>query len=386
MGIFHWAFDFFGGGEKVAMDMAEALELKQVYTLFSEKEDPEGRGIKAIDISYLLPRWARFLGRITKRKRALEYWLWEMIDVTEIDDFDVIITSGVAPRAIITPDHIMHVNFCHSVPRWLFDLFHYRWKMTKRSLKIFFFTDLFRAMEAIIDSRVDYYFVNSELIKRRLWKYLKRDSVVLYPSIKTKKYRFKEYGDFVLHMGRFDVEKQIMPVIKACEKAEVKLVLTGNEGNDKETWDYVQKHNGNGIIDFKGFVSDKEKIDLLSRCKAIIYNPINEDYGIIPVEALASGKPVIVNHTGYPPLLIKKTGFLENNDNLMVYKGGIVTRGDENTIANAIKFLDRYEWNPGYLIDFAKKFDFEVFKFNLISQLEIWRKEFDEMLEVKVGV
>jgi len=376
--VFHWAFDFFGGGEKVAVDIAKCLGLKKVYTLFSETEKD---GIKVEDISYLLPRWARILGKITKRKRALEYWLWEMIDVTELGDFDIIITSGVTPRAIITQEHIMHVNYNHSVPRWLWDLWHFRWKLAGRSTKIFTFAELFRWMDVIADSRVDYYFVNSELIKRRLWKYLKRDSVVLYPAIETKKYRFEEFGDFVLHMGRFDLEKQIMPVIKACEKAGVKLVLTGNAGNDKKTFEYVQKHNGNGIIDYRGFVSEEEKLELLAKCKAVIYNPLNEDYGIIPSEALASGKPVIVNHTGYPPLLIRRTGFVANNDGLKVYKGGIITKGDSDSIAKALKLLDKYSWNSEYMMNFAKRFDMESFKTNLIVQLRIWKREFDKMLE-----
>jgi len=377
--VFHWAFDFFGGGEKVAVDIAKCLGLKKVYTLFSETERD---GVKVEDLSYLLPRWARLLGKIiTKRKRALEYWLWEMIDVTELGDFDIIITSGVTPRAIITPEHIMHVNYNHSVPRWLWDLWHFRWKLAGRSTKIFTFAELFRWMDVIADSRVDYYFVNSELIKRRLWKYLKRDSVVLYPAIETKKYRFKEFGDFVLHMGRFDVEKQIMPVIRACEKVGVKLVLTGNAGNDKETFKYVQKHNGNGIIYYRGFVSEEEKLELLARCKAVIYNPLNEDYGIIPSEALCSGKPVIVNNTGYPPLLIRKTGSIANDNGLEVCKGGIITKGDSDSIAKALKLLDKYNWDSEFMRNFAKKFDIEAFRTNLIIQLRIWKKEFDKILE-----
>ncbi|MHC1610631.1 MAG: glycosyltransferase [Candidatus Methanospirareceae archaeon] len=384
VGVFHWAFDFFGGGEKVAMDIADALGKKRVYTLFSEGEDPDGKGIKAVDISEYLPRWARFLGKITKSKRALEYWLWEMIDVTELGDFDVIVTSGVTPRAIIAPEHIMHVNYNHSVPRWLWDLWHYRWKLTKRSLKIFTFAELFRWMDVIADSRVDYYFVNSELIKRRLWKYLKRDSVVLHPSIETKKYRFKEYGDFVLHMGRFDVEKQILPVVKACESFGIKLVITGSSGNDRKTYEYVRKHNGNGVIDFRGFVSEEEKLELLATCKAVIYNPINEDFGLIPTEALASGKPVIVNRTGYPPFLIRNTGVVEENEHYTVCRGGIIANTNGfyvPKLEKAIEALDRYEWSPEEMKGFALRFDFEVFKKKLKNQLEGWKEEFDRMLE-----
>jgi Glycosyltransferase len=176
-------------------------------------------------------------------------------------------------------------------------------------------------MDVIVDSRVDYYFVNSELIQRRLWHYLKRDSVILYPSIDVSKYRSAESEDYILHMGRFDVEKQIMPVVKACEMLNTKLVLTGGKGTDKATYEYVLKKNGK-LIDYRGFVSEKEKIDLLAHCKAVVYNPLNEDFGIIPLEALASGKPVIVNFTGFPPLLISSTGVVEEKNEMVICRGG----------------------------------------------------------------
>jgi len=375
VGIFHWSFDFFGGGEKVAFDMAEALGLREVYTLFREREY---NSIKAVDVSHLLPRWAKLLGKISIRKRSLDKLLWEVIDVTEIADFDLILTSGPTPRAIITPEHIPHVNVCYSVPRWLWDLWHYRhrWK----NYRTFIFAEVFRLMDVVVDSRVDYYITISELIKRRLWKYMKRDSEILYPSIKTEKYRFREYGDFFLHMGRFDKIKQIPPVLKACEKAGVKLVLTGYPGTDKEVFDYIRKHNGNGVIEFVGYVDEKTKLELLSSCKAVIYNPINEDFWIIPVEALASGKPVIVNNTGYPPMLIRKTGLIEKCGVLEVYRGGIVTRGDVNTILHAIELVDSYEWDPYTMKEYTHQFDFAVFRNRLNYLLTMWKKEFEEML------
>lgn len=379
VGVFHWAFEFFGGGEKVAMDIAEAFGLKEVYTLFSTANDPEGRGIKAVDVSYLLPRWGKLLGKFTKRYRGFEHFVWEMIDVRDLGDFDVIITSGVTPRAIIAPEHVMHMNYCHSVPRWLWDLWHYRWKNTKKSFIVYWVAELLRNLDILADSRVDYYIVNSELIKKRLWHYLKRDSEIIYPSIRCDKYYFRENGNFILHLGRIDKEKQIFPVIKACEKANVRLIIAGNKGNDSETWNYIQKNNGNGIIDYRGFVSDEEKRELLAECKAVVYNPISEDFGIIPCEAFASGKPVIVNRTGFPPILVRKGEFIEKNGILEVYNTGIITNSDEDALAIAIKALEKYEWDEKRLQDFAKSFDITQFKEKIRSFVDAKMREFNDI-------
>lgn len=382
VGVFHWNFNVRGGGEEVAYDIARALGLKRVYTIYS---DGFAEDIESVDVSVYLPKWARRLGKLFRDIRTLEYWLWEMVDVTELENFDVVITSGATLRSLITPEEVMHVHYLHSIPRWLYDLWHYRWKLVGRRMLTFIAAEVFRIMDRTVEPRVDYYFTNSELIKRRLWKYHKRDATVLYPPIRLNEYKFSEYGNFVLHMGRLDREKQVLPVIKACQRAGVKLVLIGTKGNDSDVIEFIEKHNGNGF-EYFGYVSKDEKTELLAECKAVIYNPINEDFGIVPVEALASGKPVIVNESGYPPLLIKRTGYRENDGVLKIYNGGIITKGDERTIARAINTLSRYEWSPEELRRFAESFDFRFFKANLQMQLKLWKEEFDRMLEVERSV
>ncbi len=378
IGIFHWSFHTRGGGEVVAYYLAKAVGVKTIYTLLSEGYFKD---VKTIDVIDYLPGWAKFITKLLRDRRLFEMWIWSLIDVSEIEDFDIIITSGNWTRAIITPEHTLHVHYLHSVNKQIWCIWHHYWKVAKRNLLAFSLIEFLRWIDRMIDSRVDYYLVNSELTRKRLWKYMKRYGEILYPPIDMGKYKFKEYGDFFLHIGRFDAEKQIMPVIKACEKMNVKLVLIGAEGNDKETLRYVKKSRSPNV-EYLGYVSDEEKIDLLASCKAVIYNPLDEDFGIVPIEALASGKPVIVNHTGYPSILIKRTGFVEAQRGIRIYRGGIITRGDVYTICKAIKVIDKYKWSPE-IRKFAEPFDFSIFKSNLKMYLETWKKEFDELLIAK---
>jgi len=266
------------------------------------------------------------------------------------------------------------VHNCHSPPRWLYDLWHYRRKRWGRlgSVTLPLIAEFLRIWDSAVDRRVDYYFTNSEVIAHRLWKYLKRESVVLYPPIEFDKYRSRESEDFILFLSRLSPEKRVEVAIDACLKAGQKIIVAGTGVLEKKL---RKKYGGHPLVEFRGFVSEKEKIDLLSRCKALIFPAIGEDFGIVPVEALASGKPVVVADTGFPPVLLSKTGTIENRSGLKICRGGIIA--NEKNMAMAIKLLDSYDWDSEYLRDFARRFDFKYFRTSLLFHLKIWKEEFD---------
>jgi len=368
--IFHWTFERIGGAEILASYLAKALNCK-VYCFGNSKLGFE-------DLTPYLPRYIRPIKKI----RSLEYLVWSLVDVEQIGDFDVIITSGATPRAIITPEHMMHVNFCHSCPRWLYDLWNFRRRMVKNPIKRFVIDlvgEVLRIWDQAVDTRVDYYFVNSEIIQRRLWKYLKRDGVVLYPPIEWNKYKCKDPEDYILFLSRLEPEKRVEESIQACIKAGKKIVVVGTGTLEKTI---REKYENHPLVDIRGFVDEKEKIELLAHCKAVIFPAIAEDFGIVPIEALASGKPVIVDNSGFPPILLSKTGFVGENNNLQIYRGGIVAGCSVDDLMKAVKLLDKCDWDSDYLRGFAKRFDFGVFKTNLVAWLKIWKREFDERLRI----
>ena len=364
--VFHTTHNRIGGGEILASYLGKALNCK-VYTIGKSKLGFE-------DLSHLLPKPLRILQKV----KSFGYLLWASLNIQEIGDFDIILTSGDTPRAIVTPEYTMHVNYCHSPMRWLYDLWGYRMKMRPwwKNVVIDFVGEFLRVWDKSVDSRVDYYFVNSEIIQRRLWKYLKRDSVVLYPPIEWNKYKNSESEGYILFLSRLEPEKRVIESIEACIRAEKKIIVAGTGTLEKEI---REKYGNHPLVDIRGFVDEKEKIDLFAHCDAVIFPAVAEDFGIVTIESLASGKPVIVDDSGFPPILIRRTGHVESNGILKVFRGGIVAKSDVNILSTAVKLLNRYEWNSEFIRDFAKQFDFNIFKTNLQIQLTEWKKEFDSI-------
>jgi len=381
VGIFHWSFEASGGGEEVVYNVAKALGINRIYTFNScgWKRD----GVEAVDVYEYLPSWLRRItgvgGKLLGNRfvRFFDYWAWEMFDVTDVGDFDVIITSGQVTRAIIPPDNTMKVHIEYTPMRWLWSDFHSVWKSKGRIMRVFVISELHRLNDLMAAKRVDHYISISELVSWRLKHYHGvTPSLLLYPPIHTSHYHHSPPEPFLLHIGRLDKAKNILPVIQACIQTKTKLILIGPPGDDDLT-----RYFNHPLIEYRGYVPIEEKLDLLSRCKAVIYNPINEDFGIVPCEALASGKPVIVNDTGYPPYIVRKTGVLGRDGAFTLCKGGIIypLKMGVDGLAKAIKLLDRLEVNPDYLREHAKMYDFNVFKEKLTTHLNKWLEEWREM-------
>jgi hypothetical protein len=123
--VAHWHVRSWGSAEYLVTRLAEALGRDRVYTMGPPDPDsPNPFGdvtfYNLLDRRYLMRRLQRRAGRL------FEYALWEDVDWGEYGDFDVLVTSGSTTRAVITPDDLLHVNYCHSPSRWYYDLYHDR--------------------------------------------------------------------------------------------------------------------------------------------------------------------------------------------------------------------------------------------------------------------
>ena len=321
--VAHWHVRAWGGAEYLVTHLADTLDVDRVHTIGEpEPDDPNPYGdIEWVNvIDDLSPRPIRRLQASVGR--VFEYALWEDVDWRDYGAPDVLVTSGSTTRAVLTPDDALHVNYCHSPPRWFYDLYHDR-KDTPVGIFARPLVRHLRTRDTAVDSRVDEYLANSPVIARRIWKYYKREADVLYPPVDIDTYRDDGDQGYYLHLGRLDSEKGVHEVVEAFAGTDNELVLAGGPGDASEDVRARIRHAPN--IGYRGFVDEKEKIELLAGCRALIFNARNEDFGIVPIEALASGKAVLARNEGFPSRVVEDevTGYLHDGT-----PGGIRTAID----------------------------------------------------------
>jgi glycosyltransferase involved in cell wall biosynthesis len=357
----HWHVNAWGGAEYLVTRLAKALNLDRVYTIGAPSPD-DSNPYGAVEFYDVLQDLSmRPIRRLQSRAgRVFEYALWEDVDWRDYGHPDVLVTSGSTTRAVITPDDTLHVNYCHSPPRWFYDRYHDR----KRSLVGKLSRPLLRHLrtrDVAVDPRVDRYFANSPVVARRLQKYYNRDAEVLYPPVDLARYRNDGDEGFYLHLGRLDAEKGVETVVDAFAETDRRLVLAGGAGDDAaNVRDAIDRAPN---VEYRGFVDEEVKYDLLARCRAVLFNARNEDFGIVPIEANASGKACLARNEGFPAIFV--------TDGVNGYK-------HDGTATSIRSVVQRFEaegidGNPAEGVD---RFGFEAFEEQCVSQLLEWNDTF----------
>jgi glycosyltransferase involved in cell wall biosynthesis len=208
-----------------------------------------------------------------------------------------------------------NVWYCHSPSRYLYDLYKHEMQQHKGLSRILY--KIVTRVQRIIDQKnvrfIDQIFVNSKNVEKRVLKYYGRKSKIVYPSVNTKKFKFLGQKDYYLSTARLDRIKRVDLVIKAFKKMPNKKLIIISDGPDKSKLHKLA--SGASNIKFLGRVSDEKLATLYGNCIATLYLSYKEDFGIIPLESMAAGKPCIATNDGGFQETIKhdKTGFLIDN-------------------------------------------------------------------------
>jgi glycosyltransferase involved in cell wall biosynthesis len=224
------------------------------------------------------------------------YWYWETLDLA---GYDLVISSShsFSSKGVITSSEKLHVSYIHTPPRYLYAEFNEARILENKFFK-YLLTPLLswmRQKDFIAAQRPDILIANSIEVQKRIKKYYRRDSKVIYPpvsafsSLKIKNNKKEYYVCF----SRLAKQKGMDLIIKSFNKMGKKLVVVG-EGSEKKYLQSIANKN----ITFLGYLSDKKLSRVFSKAKGLVYASIEEDFGMVPVESLSMGVPVIAFYSG----------------------------------------------------------------------------------------
>jgi glycosyltransferase involved in cell wall biosynthesis len=276
----------------------------------------------------------------------------------DLKDYDLILScSHCVAKGVIPSPNALHISYLLTPMRYTWDM--YREYFGKnRHLMIPVFIHYLRIWDVISSKRVDRFACISKHVANRIMKYYRREAEVIYPPVDTSRFQLRhEKEDFFLIVSSFVPYKRIDLAIEAFNRLGYPLTIIGSGPEEKSL-----RHRAGSNVTFLGWQPDEAVADYYSKCRALIL-PGEEDFGITPLEAMASGKPVIAYGRG---------GGLEtiiSCDQPGGAKGKAPTglffhAPNVESLMNAVKrFSDiEKEFDPAAIRNHARQWDREIFK------------------------
>jgi glycosyltransferase involved in cell wall biosynthesis len=360
--IVHYWFVNRRGGERVVETMADMFPHADLFSLLvdPEKLSPSLRG-RSIKTSFLqnLPaskRWHRHL--LPLYPLALEQF--------DLSGYDLVLSSESGPaKGVLTDTRTCHVCYCHSPMRYLWDFYHrYRNGKSFGGLSRPVFTlaaHYLRLWDASSANRVDHFVANSRNVAARIRKHYRRDSAVIYPPVSVHSgYLATNLEDYYLAVSELVDYKRVNLAIAACNRLGRRLHIVG----DGEQYARLRKLAGPTII-FCGALSDKDLREQYAHCRALLF-PGEEDFGIVPVEALSFGRPVIAFGRGGVTETVK--GFYPGSPAPVEASSGVLFREQSpESLTEAILAFENAEerFLPFFIKQQAERFDESYFRESL---------------------
>lgn len=307
----HDLFQIKGGGERLIYEICRGLPSDLITAAV---------GDNSFDLSDL-PGSVQNLHALS-RLPGVKTWSLAKAFKTKLKPqkkYQNIIYSGVAaPLAIRHFTAAKNLFYCHTPPRFVYDKKEYY-----QSITPFWQRPFLKLLIAWIQpqyeravSQMDLLLTNSQYVQKRIKQHLEITAQVLYPPCDTEFFSWLNDGDYFLSLARHDELKRIDQIIKAFKQMPDKKLVVASGGTQTNKLKRLAKDCQN--IHFTGWLNEQQLRQALGNCLASIYLPLDEDFGMTPVESMAAGKPVIAaNHGGILETVTDgETGFLLPEQNL----------------------------------------------------------------------
>jgi glycosyltransferase involved in cell wall biosynthesis len=281
------------------------------------------------------------------------------LEQLDLGDYDLVISSESGPaKGVLTQPDCLHICYCHTPMRYLWDMYHDYKKNAGfiKRLAMGPLTHYLRLWDAASAQRVDQFVANSHHVAKRIWKLYRCEAEVIHPPVAVDDfYTSQDREDFYLMVGQLVGYKRFDLAVRAFNRLGKRLIIIGQGEQYKE----LKKLAGPNIT-----LLGRQPFSVIQEhyatCRALIF-PGEEDFGIVPVEAMASGRPVIAYGKGgaLETVVDGKTGhfFYEQN---------------EDALVDAVHSFEDMEdhFNPQVCVEHARKFSKERFQTEFMELVE----------------
>jgi len=351
-----------GGSERVVKSFTKILPQAPIYTsVYNPKTLGEYFSSQVIKTSYLqkLP----FATKIYPKLLPLMPGAFEKFNLMDRDI--VLSSSSSCAKGVITGAHTMHVSYIHSPMRYAWDLY-FDYLQDSGPVTRFFMKKLMpriRQWDSLNTQRVDYLIANSSTVAQRIEKYYRRKAVVINPPVDTSWFNLapSPSRDYYFTLSRLIPYKRIDLAVEAFNRLGKKLLIAG-AGPELGRLKKMAKPN----VEFLGRVSEEESRRLYQNAKAFLF-PGFEDFGITPVEAMASGTPVIAYGKGGV-----RDSVVEN------ITGVFFPHQSVESLIEGVEDFENRNWDPKICRKRADVFSVDLFEGKIQAFLEEKWQEFSK--------
>lgn len=364
------------GGEKVLEILCEIFPESDIFTLIHIY----GSVSKIIESKKIYTSFLQKIPFSKSRYRSFLPLFPLAIESFDMRNYDIVLSSShCVAKGIVTSSSTIHICYCHTPMRYVWDYYYTYFGNDKKGLISRFLipavAHYLRMWDVTSSNRVDYFVANSRNVAHRIKKYYKRPAKVIHPPVDCSFYTppdIQREGDYYLIVSAFAPYKRIDIAVDAFEKLRLPLVIIGCGQEDDLIRNIAKKY-----VQCVGWQSDESLKKYYRNCKALVF-PGEEDFGIVPLEAQACGKPVIAfakggaleTVLGVYPYSVFAEGMIRKQSEAPT--GVFFTDQTTESLIEAVRFFEEHKdvFDPLSIRKHAENFDRLIFKEKVKQYME----------------